>query len=44
MPYYFPLSIGVAFILAFIAGWLVEWGLIRFSTSARWTRCWPPGA
>jgi len=30
LPYYFPLSIAVAFGLAFVAGWLVEWGLIRF--------------
>ena len=29
MPYYFVLAIGVAFCLAFIAGWLVEWALIR---------------
>lgn len=29
MPYYFPLSIAVAFGLAFVAGWLVEWALIR---------------
>ena len=30
MPYYFPVSICVAFVLAFIAGWFVEWALIRF--------------
>ncbi|MDD2545212.1 MAG: urea ABC transporter permease subunit UrtB [Burkholderiaceae bacterium] len=29
MPYYFPLALGVAFLLAFVAGWAVEWGLIR---------------
>jgi urea transport system permease protein len=29
VAYYFPLAIGVAFVLAFIAGWLVEWALIR---------------
>ena len=29
MAYYFPVAIGVAFVFAFIAGWLVEWGLIR---------------
>ncbi|MES2481659.1 MAG: urea ABC transporter permease subunit UrtB [Pseudomonadota bacterium] len=29
MPYYFPLAILAAFGFAFIAGWLVEWGLIR---------------
>jgi urea transport system permease protein len=29
LPYYFPIAIGVAFILAFAAGWLVEWALIR---------------
>jgi urea transport system permease protein len=28
-PYYFPLAIVAAFGFAFIAGWLVEWGLIR---------------
>lgn len=28
-PYYFPLAIIAAFIFAFMAGWLVEWGLIR---------------
>jgi urea transport system permease protein len=27
--YYFPLAIAVAFVFAFIAGWLVEWGLVR---------------
>jgi urea transport system permease protein len=26
---YFPLAIGVAFVFAFIVGWLVEWALIR---------------
>lgn len=30
LPYYFPLAILAAFCFAFIAGWLVEWGLIRF--------------
>ena len=29
MAYYFPFAIGVAFLLAFLAGWLVEWALIR---------------
>jgi urea transport system permease protein len=29
MQAYFPFAIGVAFLLAFGAGWLVEWGLIR---------------
>lgn len=29
LPYYFPLAILAAFTFAFIAGWLVEWGLIR---------------
>lgn len=29
LPYYFPLAILMAFVFAFIAGWLVEWGLIR---------------
>ena len=29
MPYYFPLAIVAAFLFAFAAGWLVEWGLIR---------------
>src|SRR5688572_6273755 len=29
LPYYFPLAIVAAFGFAFIAGWLVEWGLIR---------------
>ena len=29
MSYYFLPAIGVAFVLAFIAGWLVEWALIR---------------
>jgi urea transport system permease protein len=29
MAYYFPLAIGLAFALAFCAGWLVEWALIR---------------
>jgi urea transport system permease protein len=28
-PYYFPLAIAAAFVLAFATGWLVEWGLIR---------------
>ncbi len=27
--YYFPIAIVVAFVLAFAAGWLVEWALIR---------------
>ena len=25
MPYYFPLAIGAAFVIAFAAGWLAEW-------------------
>ncbi|RZJ85139.1 MAG: urea ABC transporter permease subunit UrtB, partial [Massilia sp.] len=29
MPYYFLFAIGLAFVLAFIAGWLAEWALIR---------------
>ncbi|WP_298833735.1 urea ABC transporter permease subunit UrtB [uncultured Piscinibacter sp.] len=29
IAYYFPIAIGVAFVLAFAAGWLVEWALIR---------------
>jgi urea transport system permease protein len=29
MPYYFFVAIAVAFVLAFAAGWLAEWGLIR---------------
>jgi urea transport system permease protein len=29
-PYYFPIAIIAAFCFAFIAGWLIEWGLIRF--------------
>jgi urea transport system permease protein len=29
LAYYFPLAIAVAFVFAFIAGWLVEWGLVR---------------
>jgi urea transport system permease protein len=29
MPYYFPFAIVVAFCLAFSAGWIVEWALIR---------------
>lgn len=29
LPYYFPLAILAAFAFAFIAGWVVEWGLIR---------------
>ena len=29
LPYYFPLAILVAFVLAFCAGWVVEWALIR---------------
>ena len=29
VPYYFPLAIIAAFIFAFMAGWLVEWSLIR---------------
>ena len=29
MPYYFPLAIILAFCFSFIAGWFVEWALIR---------------
>lgn len=29
VAYYFPIAIGVAFVLAFIVGWGVEWALIR---------------
>ena len=29
VPYYFPLAIIAAFVFAFMAGWLVEWSLIR---------------
>jgi len=29
MPYYFLIAIGIAFVLAFIVGWLAEWALIR---------------
>ncbi|RMX07744.1 urea ABC transporter permease subunit UrtB [Corticibacter populi] len=29
MSAYFPVAIGLAFIVAFIAGWLLEWALIR---------------
>ncbi len=29
MAYYFPVAIALAFVLAFCAGWLVEWALIR---------------
>jgi len=29
MPYYFLFAIGLAFVLAFIAGWLAEWAFIR---------------
>ena len=29
LPYYFPLAICAAFVFSFVAGWLVEWGLIR---------------
>src|ERR1700712_4416943 len=29
VPYYFPVAIVLAFGFAFVAGWLVEWGLIR---------------
>ena len=29
VPYYFPLAILLAFAIAFIGGWLVEWALIR---------------
>lgn len=29
IAYYFPIAICVAFVLAFAAGWLVEWALIR---------------
>ena len=28
-PYYFPVAVALAFVFAFAAGWLVEWGLIR---------------
>jgi urea transport system permease protein len=29
VPYYFPFAVILAFFFAFVAGWLVEWGLIR---------------
>jgi urea transport system permease protein len=29
VPYYFPVAVLLAFGFAFVAGWLVEWGLIR---------------
>jgi urea transport system permease protein len=29
MPYYFPVAVVLAFSIAFVAGWLVEWALIR---------------
>jgi len=29
MPYYFSVAIGLAFLSAFVVGWLVEWALIR---------------
>jgi urea transport system permease protein len=29
LAYYFPVAICVAFVFAFIAGWIVEWALIR---------------
>lgn len=29
MPYYFVLAIGLAFVAAFLVGWLAEWALIR---------------
>ena len=29
VAYYFPIAIAAAFVLAFLAGWLVEWALIR---------------
>ena len=29
LPYYFPVAVLLAFFFAFVAGWLVEWGLIR---------------
>ena len=29
VPFYFPVAIVLAFGFAFVAGWLVEWGLIR---------------
>jgi len=29
VPYYFPIAIGLAFVFAFIGGWIVEWALIR---------------
>ena len=29
VPYYFPFAVILAFVFAFIGGWLVEWGLIR---------------
>ena len=29
MPYYFPIAVALAFGFAFVAGWFVEWALIR---------------
>ncbi|MBC7395439.1 MAG: urea ABC transporter permease subunit UrtB, partial [Variovorax sp.] len=29
LPYYFPFAVLLAFFFAFVAGWLVEWALIR---------------
>jgi urea transport system permease protein len=29
MPVYFPLAVILAFCIAFVGGWLIEWGLIR---------------
>lgn len=29
LPYYFPIAICCAFLFAFVAGWIVEWALIR---------------
>src|ERR1700755_1146301 len=29
MPYYFPLAMRLAFFFSFVAGWIVEWALIR---------------
>ncbi|SFM42635.1 urea ABC transporter permease subunit UrtB [Variovorax sp. OV329] len=29
MAYYFPVAIGLAFIVAFVFGWVMEWALIR---------------
>ena len=41
MPYYFLLAIVVAFVLAFCAGWLAEWALIRHLYPA--FPAYPPG-